>query len=305
LSTPLPGALRRAEERAPDRRYGGEMSFALLVLLLGAAMLSGCRSDAAPSSSGGAVSDAGMQHIHGLGVNPADGSLWIATHSGLFRAAAGRSAATRVGQSRQDTMGFTVVGADRFLGSGHPDPRSDLPPLLGLIRSDDAGRTWEPVSLLGQADFHVLRAAGDRIYGLDATEGRLLVGSDGGRSWSERAQPAPVIDIAVSPADPDSVVVSTEAGLFSSRDAGRTWRPLTRQTTGLIAWTPAGLTVVDGSGTAHASTDGGRRFEAVGEVGGQPAALAADGTDLYVALHTNEVRMSSDSGRTWRPRVGQ
>ena len=62
-------------------------------------------------------------------------------------------------------MGFTVTGPDRFLGSGHPDGREGLPPFLGLIRSTDAGRTWERVSLLGKRDFHVLEAAGERIYG--------------------------------------------------------------------------------------------------------------------------------------------
>jgi hypothetical protein len=109
--------------------------------------------------------EAGPQHIHGLGVNPADGSLMIATHSGLFRAAPDSDSAKRIGDRRQDTMGFTVVGPDRFLGSGHPDLRDELPSLLGLIRSDDGGRSWESVSLLGEADFHILRTAGTRLYG--------------------------------------------------------------------------------------------------------------------------------------------
>src|SRR3712207_8020737 len=56
-------------------------------------------------------------------------------------------------------------------GSGHPDARDDLPPLLGLIRSDDGGRAGEPVSLLGEAHFHVLRTAGDRIYGVNSADG--------------------------------------------------------------------------------------------------------------------------------------
>jgi hypothetical protein len=36
-------------------------------------------------------------------------------------------------------MGFTIVGPNRFLGSGHPDLRDDLPPLLGLIESTNRG----------------------------------------------------------------------------------------------------------------------------------------------------------------------
>ena len=38
-------------------------------------------------------------------------------------------------------MGFTVVGPDTFLGSGHPDIRATDPPLLGLIESNDAAQT--------------------------------------------------------------------------------------------------------------------------------------------------------------------
>jgi hypothetical protein len=47
-----------------------------------------------------------VEHIHGLGINPADGSLLIATHSGLFRAGDGERRARRVGEKAQDTMGI-------------------------------------------------------------------------------------------------------------------------------------------------------------------------------------------------------
>jgi hypothetical protein len=274
------------------------------VLVAVVAILGGCGDESgAPAPEDAAVSDAGVQHIHGLGVNPADRSLVIATHTGLFTAGPDERSATRIGDSRQDTMGFTVIGRDRFLGSGHPDARTDLPPLLGLIRSDDAGRSWQSISLLGEADFHVLRARGRHVYGFDATQARLLVSGDGGRSWEQRSPPAPVIDLAVDPAHGGRVVASTEAGIFSSDDGARTWRPMARDRGGLLAWTTAGLTLVDASGEVHQATDPGRQFERVGEIGGQPAALAADSEDLYVALHTNEVKSSTDGGRTWSVRV--
>ena len=63
----------------------------------------------------------GMTHIHGLGINPSDQRLYVATHYGLFRIAED-DAPQRVGDSMQDFMGFTVTGADEFLASGHPDP---------------------------------------------------------------------------------------------------------------------------------------------------------------------------------------
>jgi photosystem II stability/assembly factor-like uncharacterized protein len=215
----------------------------------------------------------------------------------------GESRPQRIGDLHQDTMGFTVVGPDRFLGSGHPDARTDLPPLLGLISSDDAGRSWTPVSLLGEADFHVLRAAGPRIYGYDATQGRLLISADRGRTWEQSRPPAPVIDLAIDAGDGDRVLASTEAGLALSRDAGRSWRRIDAERAGLLAWTRDGLTLVDFDGRVHRSTDEGRSWEPVGDIGGQPAALAAHERQLLVGLHTNAVKVSQDGGRTWSVRL--
>ena len=87
------------------------------------------------------VTDPGPVHVHGLGINPADDALFIATHTGLFRVAGDSRNAARVADRYQDTMGFSVVGPNRFLGSGHPDAREQgQPPLLGLIQSTRRGR---------------------------------------------------------------------------------------------------------------------------------------------------------------------
>ncbi len=277
----------------------------IVLLLLGLGLgLGGCGGDgegqAGPAER--VAGDPGVAHIHGVGVNPADDAVIIATHTGLFRADPGKERAERIGDRRQDTMGFTVVGPDRFLGSGHPDLRDDLPPLLGLIRSQDAGRSWQPVSLLGEADFHVLRAAGRRIYGVNAADGRLLVSGDGGGRWARRTPPAAVLDLAVHPRDADRIVVSTDRGLFASPNGGRSWRPLDARPAGLLAWTEA-LVLVDGAGEVHASTDGGRSFTRVGAVGGRPAALSSHEGQLLAALEDNTVRVSADGGATWAVRV--
>lgn len=279
-------------------------SSARITLCALAVLIAGCGTDNdAPSLTPPSSSSEGATHIHGLGINPADDSLFIATHTGLFRAAAGEGQARRVGDGTQDTMGFTVTGADEFLGSGHPDVRDSLPPLLGLIRSADAGRTWDPVSLLGEADFHVLRTAGSRIYGVNATDGRLMVSSDGGRTWARRTPPSELIDLAADPRDADRIIASGEDRLMRSADAGQTWRPLSRRA-GLLAW-PArrGPYLVDGTGLVWTTSDGGRGWEQIGDVGGAPAALATHDDDLYVALHTNEIKVSQDGGRTWTLRA--
>jgi hypothetical protein len=250
--------------------------------------------------------DPGPVHVHGLGINPADGALFIATHTGLFRVAKGERTAKRVADRYQDTMGFTVVGPDSFLGSGHPDLKEarqkDLPSLLGLMESTDSGESWRPVSLLGEADFHVLRSSGDRIYGYDATSDRLLVSADRGRGWHKLERPGPLVDLAVDPADDQRIVATSiggsSEGLFESRDGGDSWKRIGRAV-GLMAW-PSRLYLVDGDGQIFSSPNAGHRLERRGEIGGAPAALVSEGPDdLYVALHDGTIKRSTDGGATW------
>jgi hypothetical protein len=253
-----------------------------------------------------AGTDPGPIHVHGLGINPKDGALFIATHTGLWRTAPGESRAERVSDHQQDTMGFTIIGRDRFLGSGHPDQQQHreegLPPLLGLIESTDGGESWQPISLLGEADFHVLRSKGSRIYGYDSTNERLMFSRDAGRTWTERRSPAPFLDMAANPSNLSHLIASSQMGLWASTDEGRTWalRDQARRA-GLLAWPRARtLYVVTVSGKVEKSSDRGRRWTAVGNVGAEPAALLAQTPrELYVALHDGTVKRSEDGGRTW------
>jgi photosystem II stability/assembly factor-like uncharacterized protein len=245
--------------------------------------------------------------VHGLGVDPADDALFIATHTGLWRVASDETEARRVGDRYQDTMGFTILGPSHFLGSGHPDLRDDLPAHLGLVESTDAGASWTNVSLLGQADFHVLRLAGERVYGYDASNDRLLVSADRGRSWRELAKPGPVLDLAVSPSDRRHIVLAAggaEPGLFASRDGGGSWRRL-GNLFGYLGWpTSETLFLVAGDGTFHVSNDGGRTFVQRSEIGGEPAALLADEPgEIYVALHDGTIKRSADDGTNWSVRT--
>jgi hypothetical protein len=250
--------------------------------------------------------DPGPVHVHGLGVDPADAALFIATHTGLFRVAEGERTAVRVGDDFQDTMGFTIVGPKRFLGSGHPDLRQDLPPLLGLIESTDAGRTWEPVSLFGAADFHILRSAHGRVYGYDVTQDKLLVSSDQGRSWDELARPGPLVDVSADPSESRHLVAVAQTrqgpALFESTTGGEQWSAIA-SLAGLLAW-PASdrLYVVTQRGEVFVTPDRGRLLELRGRIGGEPAAFLAHDDDLYVALHDGTIKRSVDGGRSWSVR---
>lgn len=246
-----------------------------------------------------AAAETGPEHVHGLGINPADGSLYVATHTGMFRMERGSDEEARVGDRLQDTMGFAVVGPDRFVGSGHPDLRDDLPPLLGLIRSSDSGRSWEPVSLLGEADFHALLADGDQVTGYDATGNRVMVSRDGGATWQSTPAPAPIADIAAAPGAPGRLVATSGVGILASKDSGRTWRVLGGDAV-LLSW-PARDTLYGFTayGDVRLSRDGGRTWTDRGTLPGEVAAVTEDGDRLIAALHDGGFTSSVDGGRTW------
>ena len=240
---------------------------------------------------------AGVVHVHGLGVNPRDDDLYAATHGGVFRISDdGR--ATRIANRHQDTMGFTVVGPDHCLASGHPDMREDLPPLLGLLESRDAARTWTPKSLLGEADFHALRHAHGTVYGYDSTGGALMASPDG-RRWKTLSKTV-LRDFVVSPADRDVMLATTPRGLQRSTDGGRTWTNApTPAEPVLLEWESSErLWVLDLDGRIHLSADGGQTWEARADAVDRPEALLDAGGELYAA-GAGAIVVSVDDGRRW------
>lgn len=221
----------------------------------------------------------GVEHVHGLGVDPGDGTLYAASHLGLWRISE-QGQATRVADRYQDTMGFTVVGPSAFLGSGHPDFQMDpdLPTRLGLIRSSDAGETWESVSLRGDVDFHVLRAVHGNLHAWDAGTGQVMVSGDDG----------------------ETLLATSETGLARSNDGGR----MRSGVSGAPMWTVLAWASSDSlygvtpDGLVQHSTDGGTTWTARGEVNGQPEAFAvvpsAGGETLYVAVSDAGIWTSGD-----------
>jgi len=293
-ASPLP----LAEARATRGRNWLLPAATLTVLALAAAGCGGSDTAAPPAS--GTAEDPGVIHVHAVGVDPGDASVLLATHTGLFRLPPGGDRAQLVGRLRQDTMGFTVIGAGRYLGSGHPDTRTGQPPLLGLISSGDGGRTWSSVSLLGEVDFHILRAAGTRVVGMDSQTGLVLVSDDSGKRWARRTPPGDLIDLVLDPADPDRFVASTSGGLVSSDDAGRAWETLA-DGAGYLAW-PAGdvLFRMGPDGGVAVSDDAGRTWRQRGTAGAEPSAFTAvTETRLLATLHDGGLVESRDGGASW------
>ena len=258
--------------------------------------------------------DGDPPYIGSLGVNPADGTIFLASNTGLFRIApdGGRPAKVTGELETPDGSGevsaalvVRFTGPDTMLGSGHPSSGSSLPPVLGLIRSADAGRTWEPVSQLGEADFHVLAPSRGLLVAPIFGQSQILISRDDGRSFQSRAAPAALTDLAVDPEDPARWVASSDQGLFTTGDEGRSWRQREPNPHSRFAWVrPDQLFRADPGGTVKVSGDGGETWQDRGEAGGEPQAMAAGDGVLYLASLDGTVKRSGDEGATWTAVAG-
>ncbi len=221
-------------------------------------------------------------HVHGLGIDPADGSVQVATHDGLFRS--GPDGLVPVGTNGRDLMGFTVAGPGVYLCSGHPGPDDELPDPLGLVQSRDGGATWTSLSLTGDVDFHALEVAHDTVFGYDATNGLLRLSTDGGQTWSDRAT-LDALDIAVDPDDPNRVLATVEGGVAASTDGGQTFVAPDGPQLTYISWAPGGVVYgLDLGSRLFTSDDGGSTWEPRGTVpGGRPQAITATGDEVLAA----------------------
>lgn len=247
--------------------------------------------------------DPGMEHIHGIGIDPGDGAIYAGTHHGLFRISDGR--ATRVADRVQDYMGFTVAGPGQFLASGHPGPGQDGPSSVGLIESTDAGQTWQALSLSGEADFHALEYRHDRVYGLNSMTGQLLV-TTSKQTWQELST-AQIADFAVSPSDADVLVATTEQGVTRSTDGGATFEPLeSAPVMVFVSWAEDGtLAGVAPDGTVFTAQDPATEWTARARLDGQPEALTIDSAARIYAATSGEVLASTDGGETFSPLLDQ
>lgn len=290
----------------------------LRVVALGAALmlaLSACSSSPRPGNdssigpgdpiprSDADTAGATMSHVHGIGRNPGDGDVYVATHHGLWRVR-GETEPELVGEYLHDFMGFSVVGADHFVASGHPNSAGELPPHLGLIESRDAGATWTSRSLLGEADFHALRTTGGKTYGWNSQGAELMV-SDDRREWGTLAEGKMMLDVAADPTDGEILLASvatdhTTLQLQRSTDGGRSFKAVGKAPQlARFAWTgDGGLTGFAVDGAVWSSDDRGRSWRRVGTVGAMPDAVSGDEHELLAAAD-GKIIASSDGGE-WK-----
>lgn len=246
-----------------------------------------------------------VAHVHGVAIDTEDPArLYLATHHGLYRASPDGTA-VRVSNHQDDLMGFTRHPREpqTFYASGHPARGGNL----GFIMSADGGKTWQQLSrgLRGPVDFHqmdVSRSDPQTVYGVYSG---LQRSRDGGRNW-EMIGPEPegLIDLAVSPEDPNKLYAATRGGLLQSRDGGRSWGPA------LMIRRPATMVESAADGNVYAFIAGTGLFRREGDnwarLGSPPTNalilyFAAMADRMVAVAQEDAIFVSTDGSRSWRP----
>lgn len=263
-------------------------------------LMAGCAApNAAPiAATAQSRDDAGLPspHVHAVAIDPADDTLYLATHDGLFHYRAGGP--TRVGPVI-DLMGFTNAGPRTFYASGHPGPDAGLPNPVGLLITRDAGHSWTPLSRQGESDFHAMTTTPSAVLAADHT---LQMTTDG-RSWQALPIPLPATTLAAAP-DGGTILAATDGGLLRSTAGGDDWVPVEdAPPLELLAWidevTAVGLTY---EGAMHLSQDAGRTWTPRGRTGPAQALTAGidrDGSVRIVAVTHTDILESLDHGITF------
>ena len=239
-------------------------SAALLALLA----LAGCGDAGGPPPAGALVDpEAESPLLSSLEVEPGSGALVVTTNRGLFRLPPGedpeRVRATLTLNGRSEPVGRRMevlpLAPGKLLGSGHPNRRQAPFESLGLLRSEDGGRTWKVVSRLDNADLHRMVVKHGRLYAYDALTGALVTSTDGGRTLDEAVTPQePMVELEVDPDDAEHVLLASDRTIYRSRDGGDHWRPVDRAKGTRLAWPEDdALYRADGDGVVAVSADAG------------------------------------------------
>ncbi|EPG3432331.1 MULTISPECIES: F510_1955 family glycosylhydrolase [Pseudomonas] len=260
-----------------------------------------------------------LMHVHGLAFSPDGQQLSIPSHQGLAVYNAGHW--SKAAGPAHDYMGYAVTRRAIY-SSGHPAQGSGLTNPFGVIKSSDDSRTWQQLGLQGEADFHLLAAGFDNgaIYVFTGHPNSrmsapglyfsLNEGVDWQRAAAQGIAEAPVA-LAVHPTDSKTVALTTNAGMYLSRDAGEHFQALAQgeQALGLAF-------ALDGNSLWFGSYGNVAKLSkvelATGKVTslGMPelqedgvAYLAQNPTqpqEWAMATFKRDVYLSQDGGKSWR-----
>ncbi len=260
-----------------------------------------------------------LHHVHGLAYSSDGKRLMIPSHHGLAVYENGKW--SRGPGPQHDYMGFSAT-AKNLYSSGHPAPGSGLVNPFGLIRSKDAGKTWDKLGLEGETDFHVLATSWNtnavyvwnpapssrlRRPGLHYTLNDALAWK-AARADGLAGEPRA---LAVHPDDAALVAVATSEGLYLSRDSGERFAKSASAGEGLAVFFD-----LNGKDIWYSAYAGRATLLRLPHKGGQPVRITvppltndavayiaqnpARRLEYAIATFERSVYLSADGGQSWK-----
>ena len=283
---------------------------AAVAVVAATALLAGC--------STAADEPIAVTHVHAVDLDEQRGLAFVATHEGVLRIALDEGApeirsevgalegVTQLGDWRGDVMGMARLDDTIYL-SGHPAVGVEAPANIGVFQTDVRGRSFDPIALEGEVDFHSMSAGGVPLKsyglaGLDSASGRVMVSRDRGETWT----PGAVVAARTLSWDSraESLYATTEQGLLVSVDDGASFAPVEGAPALLmVASSPTGsnptvLVGVDVEGIVHTSADG-VEWTASGSAPAGTEAMSVGLSGAILAASVEGVQRSDDGGATW------
>ncbi len=233
---------------------------------------------------------------------------WAALNSGgLLRYEPGKNAWVRVGAQPGNAAPARKRGARPMPARTAPTLRQVVNDIAfardfwvaateeGLLSSRDRGVTWAPLpaGLPVGSPVHSLRLSADGRQIRALSPRGLAVSRNGGKTWAllqlgftARGR------MRLYQADEDTLLVTSETGLFISRDAGQSWRPadLTERTIQDIAFAGDAWLIAAQKRGLYVSYDQGRKWARLEDPAaeGYFPALAAGASPMVLAASATE-----------------
>lgn len=285
--------------------------FALFVIVGLGLFLAACSPETNVSESTQPIQ---IPHIHGLGFSADDSALYLPAHTGLIVYANGGWSIPDL--PINDYMGYTPTDQG-FYSSGHPSLNSNLPNPLGIVKSEDEGRTLQTLAFQGEIDFHQLGVGykNHAIYALNETPNTqigigLFYSLDDGATWEQSALVGvrgQILQIAVHPTKAEMVVLATENGLYLSSDYGSTFEQVGNSApVSSVTFYPSGDRLLFGYRELSTYTLESRQIQvltsptltqdtAIGYIAVDPIS-----NTLALATFAKDIYLSQDGGISWR-----
>ncbi|MCE9529826.1 MAG: PDZ domain-containing protein [Planctomycetes bacterium] len=201
-------------------------------------------------------------------------NYWVATASGGLLRTVNNGVTFEHQFDREATVSIGAVAVAPsnknivWVGTGEANPRNSVSYGDGVYKSFDAGKTWKNMGLkqsfqIGKIIIHptnpdiVYVAALGRLYGPNPERG-LFKSVNGGLTWNKTLfidDHTGVIDFAMHPTDPETLIVGTWE---RRRDEFDSFRGDAKKPDGTDEYAPA--TVHGPGGGLHRTTDGGKTF---------------------------------------------